>query len=193
MIQIIKYKERQGFSLIEMIIATVLFLIAMTVSIGIFLSTIKANNKINVMQEVENEIRYIMEVISKEARLGTIYYDYYEEVYGEGYKNPIPILALQDNAGDISYFALDGSGSSPGIIQMSLNNGVNWSDLTTNSVTVDSLDFYLLPVSDPFAQDAELIEQPMVVIYLQAHYDRGDDSDGEIKIQTAISSRQYKK
>jgi len=186
-------KQRKGFTLIEMIVATALFLTVSTVSIGIFLSVTKANTKINAMQKVENEIRYIIEMISKEARLGTIYYDYYDIVYSGSFENPASILALTDNADNISYFMLDGDGSSAGIVQMSLDDGSTWSDLSTDSVFVDSLDFYLLPNSDPFAQDATIIKQPMVILFLEAHYNRGDSSDGQIRIQTTIGSRQYKK
>ena len=186
-------EQKKGFTLIEMLVATALFLTVITASIGIFLSTIMANSKINAMQKVENEVRYIMEIISKEIRLGTIYYDYYEEVYGESFKNPVPIIALRDNADNISYFALNGDAMSSGIVQMSLNDGDTWSDLSTDSIIVDSLDFYLLPDSNPFVQDAEIIKQPMVILYLQAHYNKQNASDGQIKIQTVISSRQYKK
>ena len=76
---------------------------------------------------------------------------------------------------------------------MSLDNGTNWSDLSTDNIIVDSLDFYLLPDSDPFVQDATIIKQPMVILFLEAHYNRGDFSDGQIRIQTTIGSRQYKK
>jgi prepilin-type N-terminal cleavage/methylation domain-containing protein len=189
-----KYKkQKKGFSLMEMIVATALFLTVTTVSIGIFLSVTKANTKINAMQKVENEIRYIIEIISKKVRLGTIYYDYYDIVYSGNFNNPASILALSDNANNIFYFMLNGDGSSPGIVQMSLDGGSNWSDLSTNSVIVDSLDFYILPESDPFSQDATTIKQPMVTLFLEAHYNRGDSSDGQIKIQTTIGSRQYKK
>lgn len=186
-------KQRRAFSLMEMIVATALFLTVITVSIGIFLSVTKANNKINAMQKVENEIRYILEKISKEVRLGTIYYDYYDIVYSGNFENPAPILALSDNANNISYFMLNGDNSSPGIVQMSLDGGSNWSDLSTDSVIVDSLDFYLLPDSNSFSQNSINIKQPMVTLFLEAHYDRGSSFDGQIKIQTTISSRQYKK
>jgi prepilin-type N-terminal cleavage/methylation domain-containing protein len=180
-------KQRKGFSLMEMIVATALFLAVTTVSIGIFLSVTRANTKISAMQKVENEIRYIVEMISKEVRLGTIYYDYYDIVYSGNFENPAPILALMDNADNISYFALNG-----GIVQMSLD-GFDWSDLSTDSVVVDSLDFYLLPDSDPFSQDSTIIKQPMVTLFLEAHYNKGNSSDGQIRIQTTIGSRQYKK
>ena len=185
-------KNKAGFTLIEMLVASVLFLIAITTSIGIFLSTVRANNRINAMQEVENEIRYIVEVISKEIRLGIIYYDYYEEIYGESFENPVSILALEDNAHNVSYFALNGDSSSPGIVQMSLN-GLDWSDLSTDSIVVDSLDFYLSPAEDPFSQDSTIIRQPLIVLNLNARYNRGEGSEGQIRIQTAIGSRQYKK
>jgi len=188
-----KKKEKRAFSLMEMIIATALFLIAITASIGIFLSTIKANNKINLMQEVENEIRYITETMSKEIRLGTVYYDYYEDTYGLDFQNPVSTLALLDNADNISYFALNGDEESSGIVQVDFSDSGVWSDLTSNDVIVDQLDFYLLPDFNPFAQDAEFIQQPLVIIYLEAHYNNSDDSEGKIKMQTSVTSRQYKK
>ena len=177
----------------EMIVSTALFLTVITISVGIFLSVTKANSKINAMQKVENEIRYIIEIISKEIRLGTIYYNYYELTYGENFENPVPVLALEDNADNISYFVLDGDGSSSGIVQMSLDNGNTWNDLSTSNVIVDSLDFYLLPDSNPFDQESVIIKQPMVTLFLEAHYNKDDFSTGRIKIQTTIGSRQYKK
>jgi len=187
MIQIIKNKK-QAFTLIEMIIATVLFLTAMIVSVSIFLSTLDANNKVNALQKVENEIRYIVETISKEIRLGTIYYGYYEDKYGDSFENPTSMLALQDNANNLSYFTLN-----DGVVQMSLNDGVDWSDLSTDNILINSLDFYLMPETNPFSQDSENIKQPMIILYLEAHYNKEASFDGQIKIQTTISSRQYRK
>ena len=182
-------KQKNGFLLMEMIIATALFLTVTTISIGIFLSVTKANTKINAMQKVENEIRYIVEMISKEIKIGTIYYDYYDIVYSDNFDNPISILALTDNADNVSYFKLNENG----VIQMSLDNGTNWSDLSTDNIIVDSLDFYLLPDSDPFKPGSTEVSQPMVTLFLEAHYNKGDSSDGKIRVQTTISSRQYEK
>ncbi len=185
-----KKGQKKGFTLVEMLVATILFLVAMTASISIFMSTVRANQKITAMQKVENEIRYIMEVISKEVRLGTIHYDDYEEAFPNGFINPVSTLALEDNADNVSYFALNGDEGSPGIVQISLD-GIDWSDLNTDSVFVDSLDFYLLPKENPFRRSAYDIKQPMVIINLEAHHDQG--IEGKIRIQTAVSSRQYEK
>lgn len=193
MIQIFKNKKNKGFTLMEMVVATALFLIATSISLGIFLSSLKANSSINARHEVENEIRYIMELVSKEIRLSTIYYDYYEEVYEDGVENPVPILALEDNFGNIVYFSLNADLSSPGIIQMMLEDNGSWIDLNSEDVFVDSLDFYLSPPYNPFVQDlSEEIKQPMITLNLKAHYSKGDNN-GTINIQTSISSRQYKK
>jgi len=186
-------KNKKGFTLMEMVVATALFLIAVTASIGIFLSAVKANNKVNLMQEVENEARYVIETIAKKIRLGTIYYDYYEEAYGVNFENPVSILALADNADNVSYFALNGDGESVGIIQVDFSDSGIWSDLTSGDIIVDELSFYLIPKLDPFSQSAESIQQPLVIIHLEAHYNNTDDTEGKIKIQTGVSSRQYKK
>ncbi len=187
------FSEHKAFTLIEMLVATVLFLLVMIAATGIFLSTIRGNARVNAMQKVENEVRYIVELISKEIRLGTINYDYYQSVLGTSIENPVSVLAIKDNADNKLYFALNADGNNPGIIQMSLDEGTTWSDLNTGRVVIDSLDFYLLPSSDPFSQGATIIKQPLVILNLKAHYDKGDGSSGQINIQTAISSRQYKK
>ena len=183
----------KAFTLLEMIIATALFLTAMTMSIGIFIATMNANNKITRIQDVENEARYILEMISKEVRLGTINYDYYKIIYGDTFENPTSILSIVDAADDVSYFALNGDENSSGIIQLSLDGGDNWSNLTTDSIQVQSLDFYLIPETNPYAGDASNIKQPLVLVYLSANYNRDGEMDGKIDIQTAISSRIYKK
>ena len=71
-------KKNNAFTLVEVLVATILFLTVITACTGIFLSTIRANARVNLMQKVQNEVRYIIEIISKEIRLGTIYYNYYD-------------------------------------------------------------------------------------------------------------------
>ncbi len=196
MIQISKIQKSNfssGFTLLEMIVATALFLMAMTMAIGIFIATMNANNKITRIQDVENEVRYILEKISKEVRLGTIDYDYYQIIYGNDFENPASILSIVDSADNVSQFALNGDENSLGIIQLSLDQGDNWSDLSTDSIQVQVLDFYLIPETDPYAGEPDDIKQPLVLIYLNARYNKDGEMDGNIDIQTAISSRIYKK
>lgn len=177
--------DRTGFTLMEMIVAVALFLIVITICIGIFVSSLRANRKFVRMQKVQNDIRYIIDIISKEIRLGTIDYDYY--MYIDGIENPVLTLALLDSSNDSVYFRVNN-----GAVQMSFDD-VDWSNLSTDNIQIESLDFYIIPSSDPFITNPDTITQPLVLLYLYAFYDENESMDGKIKLQTAISSRQYKK
>ncbi len=175
-------KQKKGFTLLEMLIATSLFAIIMSIFLGVYLSTLQANNKMIRMQKVQNEMRYILEIMSREIRLGTINYDYYESM---GNNNPVEMLSLKDMSDNIIYFTSDNKN-----FQMK-HNADDWIILNTDYIRIDNLGFYILPTNNPFSQSASILEQPAVTVFLEISYNEDGSMDGNIKIQTTISSRQY--
>ena len=180
------FKQKgEGFTLMEMLVAVTLFSIVITICLGIFISSLQANKTFIRMQKVQNDIRYLIDIISKEIRLGTIDYDY--NGYAGNITNPVSILALRDSSNDSVYFRFNNKA-----VQMGFDD-INWSDLTTTNIEIESMDFYIIPSSNPFTANPETVAQPMVLLYLHAYYNEAGSMDGNLRIQTVISSRQYKK
>lgn len=67
--------KQKGFTLIEAMIATFLFVIVISSVISIYLTVLKVNRKSNAIRLASENSRYISEYISKEIRNGQI--DYY--------------------------------------------------------------------------------------------------------------------
>ncbi len=62
-------KNNFGLTLIEMLVATTVFVIAVTLTSSLFVYVLKAQYKSNTMRLVQQEGRYAMESISREAKL----------------------------------------------------------------------------------------------------------------------------
>lgn len=174
--------KKLGFTLIEIIVAAAIFGIVVTVYAGIYIATMKANSKMIAMQKTQNEIRYLMEAIVREVRLGSINYDFYTD----NPDNPRSVLALKDSSGNTMYFGSNGSFATISY------DAVNWKSFTSNNIKIQKLDFYITPQTSPYSNDVSLKIQPGVLIYIDALYNQNGQMDGEVKLQTFVSSREYK-
>ncbi len=63
-----KQKNNQGFSLIEMLVSVAIFTVVITISLSIFQSVNKSQSNAIAVQSVQESMRYVMEVMSKELR-----------------------------------------------------------------------------------------------------------------------------
>lgn len=67
------FNRKKGFTLIEMLVATALFSIVMTISVGSLLSLVDANKKAQSITSVMNNLNFALENISRNMRLGTAF------------------------------------------------------------------------------------------------------------------------
>lgn len=67
-----KAKSEAGYSLIELMVAIGVFAIVVTVMSGSFAISLRGQGKSATMQNVGDNVRYAMEVMAKEIRMGTI-------------------------------------------------------------------------------------------------------------------------
>jgi len=166
-----------------MVVATTIFATVSVMYTGIFISTVRVNGKIIAIQRVQNEIRNVLEPIVRETRLGSINYSYYSQPI----ENPQSILALKDVVGNDLYYRMHN-----GIVQMSYNSNT-WIDITSDNVRVNKLNFYISPETSPWIISNETKSQPGVLMYMDSNYNKDNKMDGNLKLQTFISSRQYRK
>lgn len=185
----IKFRKSKtsGFSLIEVIVSTTIFVVILLSMTGIFKMVIDAQRQAIASQNVEESLRYFFEVISKEIRMAK---------RSGGHCSNIPagdIFATSTNSlGDILYlrnyhddciaYSLISTGDS--VVFNVENLSQNYSGILTPSrVSVSELDFFVHEVAG---------EQAYVSISLSANYLGKEAARSEMKVQTSISSRHYR-
>ena len=95
-----------GFSVMEMVVALAIFSITATYSLAIFVQSNTVQKRTANIQKTMSDARYVLEIISREARMGLVDYSYYG---GTLPAMPIEsnndnILALKDSDDNSLYF-----------------------------------------------------------------------------------------
>lgn len=180
------YQENRGFTLIEILVATAIFIIAILVIGGIFVSITKAQRRSKIEQRVQAEARYALETMAREIQKGKIDYEAYG---GTLSSNLVTTLNLKrPNRDSVAFTMQDDT------LKMTVG-GVEQAVLSGN-ITMQDLQFYITPREDPFAFGAGIPdEQPRVTIsFLIKDKDETKiEKQTEMKAQTTVSVRIYKR
>lgn len=190
---------RLGFTLIEMLVAMTIFVMAMTTATDLYIAASKSQRAIRTRERLQNEVRFAFEKMSREIRGGVIDYNAY---LGGGAPTSGAILNLRDSEGNTEIFRASSQSSecrenaSPCLL---VCDAVNCSPLTTSGIIWDEIRFYISPVRDPFLFDptsgtfgASL--QPHVTVFARVHIGSNlPEERAEISLQTSITSRIYKR
>jgi prepilin-type N-terminal cleavage/methylation domain-containing protein len=188
-----KYRaQKNGFTLIEMMVAVTIFSIVMLVAVGSLVSIIDANRKAQALQSVTNNLAFALEGMSRSIRVG---YNYHcrDNVpsSNSALKNPSncagggAVLAFEAHDGDpsddddqIVYF-YDGSSlfrSDQGID--------NFIPITAPEVNITNFSFYVLG-----ANNTDNI-QPQVLILMDGVAGiTGSKTETKFNIQTSVTQR----
>lgn len=67
-----KHFKRQGFTLIEMMVALAIFIMVVAMSVGLFSAVLKAQRKTYNLQMTQDTSRYLIEMMAKEIRMSKI-------------------------------------------------------------------------------------------------------------------------
>jgi len=65
-------RKNSGLSMVELIVAVAIFIIAITIVTSLFVSTLKGFRKNIALQNVQDNARFMMDFITKELRMSTI-------------------------------------------------------------------------------------------------------------------------
>lgn len=160
-------KYRNGFTLIEMIIAISIFSLTVLVATNIYVLVNNTQRKTLAAQKVMGDIRYIFEAMSQEVRLGKIDYAYYQDPNGDGnYADAIDlhpqaashptVLALTNQVNQKVFYRYSGTGIqycelvAAGDCDLAIGPG--WQNVTPAGVEVQNLEFAISPSADPFTE-----------------------------------------
>lgn len=159
----------RGFTLIEVIVALGIFSTVTLIAINIFVTVTGVQKRVASTQKVQEDVRYIVEAMAQQIRLGSINYAWYANPdwdIGTGdaldlypTSTPPSTLAVIDQDGAYIYFKLDTS--DPDIhkvvfckksppTQTDACAGDDWINITPTQITVESLKFVITPSADPF-------------------------------------------
>ncbi len=174
-----KRKNIRGFSLIEIMVAAMIFSIIVAVSIGLFVSAIQAQKYILNYQQLLSQTSYALEYMSRSLRMakkdnGSCVNGNYEvSLAGDSIK------FLNNNNNECWKFYLYTNGDERKL--MVERSGTSY-DLTSDDLRVNS--FKILLTGDSSGQ------QPRVTIFLDIQGAKGVNSHfPRIKVQTTISQR----
>lgn len=157
-------RKNKGFTLIEMIVALGVFSMVIAAATNLFTAGLKGQRKSLTLQYLQNDTRYILELLSKEIRMSHIETDSMEDIL------------------HITAFKLSGSED----VVYSLSDGKifrNGESLTSNHVNISRFKFYIYEKS----------KSPVLVTVIMDAEGIGTDIEQQtvINFQTTISTRDY--
>lgn len=195
----------RGFTLMEIVVAMGIFMVVSLVIAEIFVNVQRAQQRLRDNQVVATELRYLFDVVSREVRSDKI--DYSPGACATS--GSIAVSAAADTlnlcSGDGTpvSFRLNSScftvgGVSEGCAEVWRNTGAgsSWQPITSQALTVDSLTFYVTPLTDPFPSNGATSStpdvQPRVTIVMKGTSLSARATDRtSFFLQTSVTSRTY--
>jgi prepilin-type N-terminal cleavage/methylation domain-containing protein len=155
-------KSGAGFTLIEVIVATAVFSMAMVLATTVFVVFLQQQRRTINQQEMQNDARAVMEEIAQKLREGVADYAYYatnfalspQKLFSSLNGSNDECLVIRDALNEQYFYRLAGgkiqkfSTSTPGTTACSTI--ANWSDITPASLTVEAFSIFISPSQDPF-------------------------------------------
>lgn len=208
-------KNRKAFTLIELLVSMVVFVLIMGIVGSSFTSIVRAQKEANEVRRMYSEVRSFTDMLSEEARLGTIDYRCYgsavaysnvcPEVLGPIVNGRSDHLALLRKDGlEKTIFKYDAKEKKISVIKYELTEGGGWKlssgytdfrDVTGDAVSVEKLAFAINPDTDPYERGSYGLNakqfQPKVTVFMQVRNGAKSKSDFTMDFQTTISSRVY--
>ncbi len=169
----------KGFSLLEVIVATAIFSVAVSSISAVFVVAVRTQRNVLGQQDLIDNTRYALEHMSRQIRMARrdetgVCVGQADYTFTAGGNS----LTFIDYRGDCLNYDTTG-----GRIRMTLNQGTPV-DLTSDDIRVNILDF------EVDGEDAYDTKQPRVTIYLDAEAAGATpESSPQILLQTTVSVR----
>ncbi|OGZ96890.1 MAG: hypothetical protein A2847_02685 [Candidatus Sungbacteria bacterium RIFCSPHIGHO2_01_FULL_50_25] len=190
-----KFQNKQtGFTLIEMVVATGIFSMLAISAVSIMIAVSKAQAKIQRTQAAIDNIRYSLELITKEMRVGTQYKLISPNECGDSGTDEINFVASTPAGSQRRYFIDTDAGGVKRLMRIKKTTGAISSadcssaiSLSADEVTVDR--FRMVPrgnTASPGSTDG----QPWIVINLKVSaIDPKGVAHSTMDLQTSITQR----
>jgi len=174
-----KQKGAAGFSLIEVLVSVTIFIIIMISTAQIFKLVTDGQRSALATQNVQESLKYFLEVVAKEIRTAKISDGTCHVTEGKIFEISDGQLLFKNYYGQCAVYSLDIEGD---IQRFKIARGTDFGFISPSRIRIESLEFVV-------DQDVDI--QPTVTIKIDAWALNQGQSDSEIDIQTTVTSRQY--
>jgi prepilin-type N-terminal cleavage/methylation domain-containing protein len=130
-------RERDGFTLVEVIVVMAIFTLVTLAAVGALLSIVAANRETQAMKSVMNNLNFALESMSRNIRTGSNYRCPNDDCDDGGATAATHTILFTDSAGQDTVYTLDG-----GIIKRG-RGGVYTGITTSTTLVINRLDFYI--------------------------------------------------
>lgn len=186
-----RLKNKSGFSLIEILVSMTLFVVITTAALNIFKLVIDSQRTAIATQNVEESLKYFLEVTGKEIRMAKRNSsgvcalpatDIYKTSSVNGTSDSLTFKNYHDQCVTYSVVA-----QSDGTKRFSVSRDGITGFITPARINIDELHFILRP------EGGANNSQATVTMELVAHALGKDSARSEMRIQTTLASRYYLK
>lgn len=175
-------QQKNGFSLIEVLVSVSLFIVITTSALNVFKMVIDSQRSAIATQNVEESLKYFLEVSGKEIRMakrnnglcaGLAATDIYNSVGGN--------LSFRNYHDQCVTYSLESG-------RFKITRGNDSGFVSPAKINIDELRFVLRPETNGASST-----QATVTMELVAHALGKDSARSEMRIQTTLTSRYYLK
>jgi len=172
--------KHPSFTLIELMVSMSLLVVAILATLGIYLRIIGSQEKTLGQLNIQEDGQYLMSLIVKDIRAGIIDYNNYPNPLD----SPEDELLLLDYSGNQIRYKTDLTGSGNCASTRS-----NFQTITMTNVSVERLDFYISPLSDPFTAGSITYEHPRITVVLKLKSLIEKTGERELVLQQTVPQR----
>jgi prepilin-type N-terminal cleavage/methylation domain-containing protein len=183
-------KEEAGFTLMEVLISISLFVVIILSVTSIFKLSIDGQRSAIATQNVQESLKYFLEVTAKEMRMAQknngVCTDIPDDIIFKIIPSePSDILYFKNYYGECVRYFLADDGDNQRFKISRESNGETQSDfISPAKIVINNLNFVL--------NDAVSTTQPMVTINLNANAIGSGQFKSDMTLQTSVTSRYYK-
>ncbi len=195
-----KKSNKQGFTLIEMMVSLGLFTVVLAVSVGALLSMINSNRKTQSLRSAMDNLNLAMEEMARNIGQGRTYHCGINDVITpnivkDGQNCPSGenhFLAIEAHSGsstiatDQFVYKLKKNADGIGRLQKSTNSGNSFNDVTAPEIDIKYLTFY---VFDKDLPADSFNEPPRVIITIGGMAGNKESTRSEFNVQTMVTQR----
>ncbi len=182
-----KYNNQNGFTLLEMTVSMGVFLILFTLTLSIYSSTLNSERRTVQLSKLQKEAQLIMEIMAKKIRTGKVDYDFYTPFSQVDSVNGESELALLDEYDNPTVFRYHNNSLEVCTVDCGTQtapNDSNYNIIPASDVTVNSLNFFIVPATNPFTGSDQNPEFPKITVVINLENTSGKSTRNLIIQQT---------
>lgn len=183
-----KMTPKQGFSLVELMVALTLFSIIMISSIGTLITMVDANAKAQALYSVMTDMSFVVDSMTRNIRTAHEHYCFNDSYESSAFNDSGSDYPVNDCSGELGIaFTADRGGERIGYrynsddesIEQRTDDG-EWIRMTSETVKITNLEFIVSGTDD--TDDV----QPRIFLVIEGKVENGLDVATTFKLQTNV-------